>query len=323
MSSPYGSSFYALPEFLKDTPNSKSPQEGIHLYHFSRSYYSQAPRQLLHESDLKWTSHPINLALMDQYKASYVELNPFCVVPTLVKDGKVTTDCDNILDSFTKEFAPHLIPQDENERTCMDKWLKDVQKLKIEELSYGNVPGFPKPWWLQRVTKPQHDNKKQALTKLIAKHEKNPDQFLLHAYKTKLQATSEHQRQFSSEENMTEIFASVIELLDNMESQLSTGPASSSSDGEGFLCSKEYSLVDLYYGIFLYRLCFLNMGVDRLWGGSAKNNNLERPELTKYAGRLFSRRSFKTAVEEKGGWKFMIAMGADFVKNIFHKSDSV
>jgi len=256
---------------------------------------------------------------MDQYKTAYVELNPWCVVPTLVKDGKVTTDCDNILNIFTNEFAPHLIPKDEIERACMDKWLDKIKLLKISDLTYGNVPGFPKPWWMQKINiQQQLRNKKDALSKIIQEHELDPDQFLLHAYKAKLQVTSENERDFASEDHMTYIFASVIELLDNIEHQLTTGP--SSSDDEGYLCSKEYSLADLYCGIFLYRLCYLNMGVDRLWGGK---DVVERPELTKYCERLFARSSFKVAVEDYSGWKLAASVGAGFLKNLFYRSEAV
>lgn len=342
MSSSYGSSFCALPECLADAPNPKAPQEGIHLYHFGGSYYSQPPRQVLYESDIKWTSHVINLTLMDQYKTSYVELNPYCVVPTLIKDGKVTTDCDNILSKFTKEFTPHLIPKNENERICMEQWLKNVQKININALTYGTIPGFPKPWWIERLNfHKRHEYKKEALSKFISKHENDYiDQFFLHAYKTKLQLISEYQRQFTDEEFMNNVFASVIELLDNIEIQLSAAPASSSTDGNddddgdgdkgGFLCSKEYSLVDLYYGIFLHRLCYLNMGIDRLWGsfdngdGQKDGGSMQiRPNLAKYCTRLFARPSFKSAIEEYGGWKLAASVGTDFIKNLFYRNDSV
>ena len=73
-----------------DTPCADAPQQGIHLFHYPKSLCSQKVRQLLDEKGVAWTSHVVQLPLEAQYEPAYVRINPRCVVPTLVRDGKVT-----------------------------------------------------------------------------------------------------------------------------------------------------------------------------------------------------------------------------------------
>ena len=90
---------------LTEVPNQWAPQQGIHLYHFPLSLDSQKVRQGLEELGVQWQSHPILLSAHQQFSPSYVRINSRCVVPTLVIDGKVTTDTINILDLLVARFG--------------------------------------------------------------------------------------------------------------------------------------------------------------------------------------------------------------------------
>ena len=90
---------------LTEVSNQWAPQQGIHLYHFPLSLDSQKVRQGLEELGVQWQSHSILLSAHQQFSPSYVRINSRCVVPTLVIDGKVTTDTINILDLLATRFG--------------------------------------------------------------------------------------------------------------------------------------------------------------------------------------------------------------------------
>ena len=90
---------------LTEVPNQWAPQEGIHLFHFPLSLDSQKVRQGLEELGVQWQSHPILLSAHQQFSPSYVRINSRCVVPTLVIDGKVTTDMITIPDLLAGRFG--------------------------------------------------------------------------------------------------------------------------------------------------------------------------------------------------------------------------
>ena len=90
---------------LTEVPNQWTLQQGIHLYHFPLSLDSQKVRQGLEELGVQWQSHLILLSAHQQFSPSYVRINSRCVVPTLVTDGRVTTDTINILGLLAARFG--------------------------------------------------------------------------------------------------------------------------------------------------------------------------------------------------------------------------
>ena len=70
---------------------------GLHLYHADRSNCSMRVRMTLEEKALPWTSHHLNLALNEHVTAEYQAINPNGVVPTLVHDGQVVIESNDIL----------------------------------------------------------------------------------------------------------------------------------------------------------------------------------------------------------------------------------
>ena len=131
---------------LTDVECAEAPQTGIHLFHFSQSLCSMKVRQALEENDVQWTSHHVLLPAYQQYEPDYVRMNPRCVVPTLVCDGKVTTDSANIL-NFINSKLSNL---DASQKPSVDEfeaiafWLDKADSLPIEALTYGDNRGSNK-----------------------------------------------------------------------------------------------------------------------------------------------------------------------------------
>lgn len=70
---------------------------GLHLFHFMLSNCSQRVRLGLEEKGLAWTSHHLNLAANEHVTSDYQRINPKGVVPTLVHDGQVVIESNDII----------------------------------------------------------------------------------------------------------------------------------------------------------------------------------------------------------------------------------
>ena len=83
---------------------------GLHLFHFVMSNCSQRVRIALEEKDLPWTSHHLNLAANEHVTEDYQWLNPNGVVPTLVHDGQVVIESNDIL-AYLEDHFPEPAPR--------------------------------------------------------------------------------------------------------------------------------------------------------------------------------------------------------------------
>ena len=78
--------------------------QGVHLLHFAMSSCSQKVRILLDEKEIPWTSHPVNLAKLEQRSEWFRGINPNAVVPVLVHDGRVYNESNDILRYLDEHF---------------------------------------------------------------------------------------------------------------------------------------------------------------------------------------------------------------------------
>ena len=100
-----------------DVPRMK----GLHLFHFVLSNCSQRVRLALEEKGLRWTSHHLDLPGHEHVTSDYRRINPNGVVPTLVHDGQVVIESNDILGYLDERFPdPPLRPADPAERRAMD-----------------------------------------------------------------------------------------------------------------------------------------------------------------------------------------------------------
>lgn len=94
--------------------------KGLHLYHFFLSNCSQRVRMALEEKGLEWASHPVDLATNEHATAWYQSIHPDGLVPTLVHDGQVIIESNDILQYLDEQFPePSLTPADAEARAQM------------------------------------------------------------------------------------------------------------------------------------------------------------------------------------------------------------
>ena len=100
-----------------DVPGMK----GLHLFHFVMSNCSQRVRLGLEEKGLEWTSHHMNLPANEHVSEDYQRINPNGVVPTLVNDGQVVIDSNDILLYLEDHYPdPPLRPSSSDARQAME-----------------------------------------------------------------------------------------------------------------------------------------------------------------------------------------------------------
>jgi glutathione S-transferase len=95
--------------------------QGLHLFHFMMSNCSQRVRLALEEKGLEWESHHLNLPANEHVSDDYQSINPNGVVPTLVHNGQVVIESNDILAYLDDHFPnPPLRPNDPEERSRME-----------------------------------------------------------------------------------------------------------------------------------------------------------------------------------------------------------
>ena len=270
---------------LTEAPSEWAPREGIHLYHFPLSLDSQKVRQGLEELGLEWQSHVILLPAQQQFEPGYARMNSRCVVPTLVTDGRVTTDTVNILAHLANRFgSPNngLITA-EDETAAVNGWIDKASSLFIEALTYGDVRGInkPFPFGSNHGNGQYHQDKVQLLSKLIEEYK--DDDTLRPAYEKKRAVIEATRAAIVTPSQMDAIVASTGAAMGQLEAQLEQGPFVSG----GWLASEDFSLADIQWGVVLYRLRWLGLQ-PVFWQSESR--------IAVYSDRLFARASFQTGV---------------------------
>tara|TARA_B100000315_G_C14562417_1_gene581185 strand:+ start:1077 stop:1847 length:771 start_codon:yes stop_codon:yes gene_type:complete len=99
--------------------------KGLHLYHAHISNCSARVRLLLEEKKLPWESHHIYLAKRQNVTEEYFGINPKGVVPSLVHDGKVITESNDILVYLEEAFPyPSFRDVPDEKQPEIDRWLR-------------------------------------------------------------------------------------------------------------------------------------------------------------------------------------------------------
>ena len=117
------------------TPTNESVLEftGLHLYHSGVSNCSMRVRMTLEEKGLAWTSHHLNILQKEHITPEYFGINPNGLVPTLVHDGRVIIESDDIIDYIDDQFPdPPLKPSGDGDREDMYYWLRRATAIHLQ-----------------------------------------------------------------------------------------------------------------------------------------------------------------------------------------------
>ena len=91
--------------------------KGLHLFHFSGSSCSQKLRIYLNFKGIAPSLHPVNLVKHENETDWYMGINPRGLVPTLIDEGKVIIESNDIITYLEAKFpSPTLIPEGQRDK---------------------------------------------------------------------------------------------------------------------------------------------------------------------------------------------------------------
>ena len=113
-------------------PTDKSVETfvGIHLYHGDISNCSMRVRMTLIEKNLPWTSHHLDLKLKENVSDEYFGINPNGLVPTLIDNGIVHIESNDIIDYLDKTYPEPSLRATGNEDEMLD-WLRLAASIHL------------------------------------------------------------------------------------------------------------------------------------------------------------------------------------------------
>jgi len=140
-------------------PTNKSVTElkGLHLFHADISNCSMRVRMALAEKNLEWTSHHLDLRKKETVTPEYFGIHPKGLVPTLVHDGVVHIESNEIIEYLDRAFPdPPLQPEAETEREQMQEWLRTATEI--------HVPAVKTLIYTRKIGKVLHKNEQDDAT---------------------------------------------------------------------------------------------------------------------------------------------------------------
>ena len=109
--------------------------KGLHLYHSGISNCSMRVRITLEEKGLEWESHHFDILKKEHLTPEYFGINPKGLVPTLVHDGRVIIESDDIIDYLDKTFPkPPLRPAGDVAIEQMYYWLRRSTSIHVKAI---------------------------------------------------------------------------------------------------------------------------------------------------------------------------------------------
>jgi glutathione S-transferase len=120
--------------------------KGLHVFHASYSSCSQKLRAVLNVKGIDWKSHPIDLSKNENITPYYLGINPRGLVPSIVLDGVVHIESNDIIALIEDLYPnPRLIPDEQ--RDAIDTLLEheDALHVDLRNLSMRFVFALPGP----------------------------------------------------------------------------------------------------------------------------------------------------------------------------------
>ena len=113
-------------------PKNKSVEsyEGLHLYHGGISNCSMRVRMTLIEKGLDWTSHHIDLKKKENITDEYFGINPNGLVPTLIDNGTVHIESNDIIDYLDETYPEPSLRSKDNEAEMLE-WLRLAGSIHV------------------------------------------------------------------------------------------------------------------------------------------------------------------------------------------------
>jgi glutathione S-transferase len=241
------------------TNNSVTELKGLHLYHADMSNCSMRVRMVLKEKDLPWTSHHLDLRKKEAVTPEYFGIHPQGLVPTLVHDGVVHIESNDIIEYLDATFPePPLQPDVPDEREKMRDWLRTATEI--------HLPAVKTVIYTRKIGKvlrknPEEDAKYRAL-------QRDPELLAFHAAATSGNGLPQ--------ENVDKAEATLFALFDKVEAELSA---------HQWLVGDKFSLADISWVPLHFTLIGVAFPFEERY-----------PRVTAWADKIRERPSFQEGI---------------------------
>ncbi|MGB0626358.1 MAG: glutathione S-transferase family protein, partial [Alphaproteobacteria bacterium] len=106
--------------------------KGLHLFHFMGSSCSQKTRIAFAQKGVEWESHHVDISKFENFTEWFMGINPRGLMPTLVHDGDVHIESNDIIQYVDSAFdGPALYPSDPEEQAFMEASMKYEDDLHL------------------------------------------------------------------------------------------------------------------------------------------------------------------------------------------------
>ena len=106
--------------------------KGLHLFHFMGSSCSQKTRISFGMKGVEWESHHVDIGKFENFTEWFMGINPRGLMPTLVHDGDVHIESNDIIKYVDETFdGPRLYPTDPEEQAFMEESMKLEDDLHL------------------------------------------------------------------------------------------------------------------------------------------------------------------------------------------------
>ena len=120
------------------------------LYHAPGCINSQRLRLAMAEHELSWDSQLINLAIGDQYKPEYLNINEHGTVPTLIIGDNTFTNTHDSIDHIYQHYR-ETEGNIKYDRSLVHDWMQRIAHFDSRLFIYGHLPGGKKKRALKRL----------------------------------------------------------------------------------------------------------------------------------------------------------------------------
>ncbi|XP_019874382.1 ganglioside-induced differentiation-associated protein 1 [Aethina tumida] len=275
--------------------DAKVHTNGLLLYQNLYSFYSQKVVMALHEKNLHFDSHLIDIAKGEQYKPWFLHINPLGEVPVLQDTGKIIPDSGRIIDYLEDNFSngdtPRLIPMNKGsevrQKVSSFKVLLDslpANVITMGTLFHPELVQNPRIPFIGPVRTALANAEKNSSSNLRKYAQENPDakDMLL----KKADAQDEKHKIIVDKNEFLKLLAQVDEVLTKVEEELATHTGDKSN---WWLCSDSFTVADISLTILLERLSQIGLE-NRFWADG------KRPNVANYYERVKERDSYKKTI---------------------------
>ncbi len=201
----------------------------LKLYDYHTAVCAQKIRLVLAEKHLDWERHNVDLKKDEQNNPEYLKLNPNAVVPTLVHDGRVIIESAVIAEYLDEEFVEYpLQPDSAYQRALMRIWTKKIDDNVLDAITVLSFCIAIRELY-QTMTAEQVE---QRLQKIPSPKER---QLIENGVKLGIDAPE---------------FPDAVRYMDRLVKSIDQTLA----DGRTWLLGEQFTLADLEYIPYLYRL---------------------------------------------------------------------